>query len=656
MKEIIKKLNEASDAYYNTGHPIMTDAEWDRLFDKLKKMEAETGIIMAGSPTQKVGYEVKSSLEKVRHTVPMLSLDKTKSVDELNAFKGKHAVLFSLKLDGLSCRLTYKNGRLWRAETRGNGEIGEDITHNALVIKNIPKIIDKPDFPDFYEIDGEIIITFDDFEKINANLSDDEKYKNPRNLASGSIRQLDSKIASTRHMKFVAWKVVTDDGDSYADRLGYASRYGFTIVPYRFYDEDEIIDDYEINELKEIATENHSYPIDGLVAAYDNISYGDSLGRTGHHFKSGLAFKFGEEEADTILRDIEWSMGKTGELTPVAIFDPVELAGTEVSRASLHNLSIMDKLYPGLWMSELELTVIKANEIIPQIISVSDPDREVVMGKALLIPKNCPVCGGRTEIKTENDSSVLICSNPDCSGKKLGKFVQYCSKDAMDIKGLSEATLKLMLDRGIISEYRDLYFLNMAKNRLSQLPGMGARSVNNLIKAIEKSSHTTLDRFLVALSIPNIGRSASKAIMKHCDSVDDFFEKWKSIYHWSNIPDFGEVMEKSLNIFGVNNRDMIEDLIGVIDIEEFKKDANDKTLDGLTFVITGNVHHFANRNELKARIEQLGGKVAGSVSKKTSYLINNDKESASSKNKKAKDLGIPIISEEDFLELINNVN
>lgn len=655
MKEIIRRLNEASDAYYNTGRPIMTDAEWDRLFDELKAMEEKTGIIMAGSPTQKVGYEVKSSLSKVKHTVPMLSLDKTKSIDDLNKFKGSYPILLSLKMDGLSCRLTYKNGNLWRAETRGNGEIGEDITHNAMVIENIPKVINKDDFPDYYEIDGEIIITYDDFEKINANLPEGEKYKNPRNLASGSIRQLDSKIAASRHMRFVAWKVITNDGGSYADRLGYASRYGFTIVPYRFYDVDEYIDEYEINELKEIATENHSYPIDGLVATYDDISYGDSLGRTGHHFRSGLAFKFGEEEADTILRDIEWSIGKFGELTPVAIFDPVELAGTEVSRASLHNISIMGDLHRGTWYEGLKLTVIKANEIIPQIISVEDGDR--IDGKHCYIPAFCPVCGSPTEIHQENNSKVLVCTNANCSGKKLGKFVQYCSKDAMDIKGLSEATLKLMLDRGIISEYRDLYFLNLAKNRLSQLPGMGARSVNNLIKAIENSSHTTLDRFLVALSIPNIGRSAAKAIVKHCDSVDDFFEKWKSIYRWSNIPDFGEVMEKSLNIFGVNNREMIDDLIGVVDIEEFKTETSTgNSLEGLTFVITGSVNHFKNRNELKAMIEQLGGKVAGSVSKKTSYLINNDKESSSSKNKKAKDLGIPIISEEDFLALINNAN
>lgn len=654
MKEIIRRLNEASDAYYNTGHPIMTDAEWDRLFDKLKEMEEKTGIIMAGSPTQKVGYEVKSSLSKVRHTVPMLSLNKTKSIDDLNKFKGSRPILLSLKMDGLSCRLTYKNGNLWRAETRGNGEIGEDITHNAMVIENIPKVINKDDFPDYYEIDGEIIITYDDFEKINANLPEGEKYKNPRNLASGSIRQLDSKIAASRHMRFVAWKVITNDGESYADRLGYASRYGFTIVPYRFYDVDEYIDEYEINELKEIAMENHSYPIDGLVATYDDISYGDSLGSTSKFPKHSLAFKFGEEEADTILRDIEWSMGKFGELTPVAIFDPVELAGTEVSRASLHNISIMEQLCDKPWEEGMELVVKKSNEIIPYVVSASISESA---GEPLPIPSSCPICGEPTRILQDHNSRVLVCTNANCSGKKLGKFVQYCSKDAMDIKGLSEATLKLMLDRGIISEYRDLYFLNMAKNRLSQLPGMGARSVNNLIKAIEKSSHTTLDRFLVALSIPNIGRSAAKAIVKHCDSVDDFFEKWKSIYRWSNIPDFGEVMEKSLNIFGVNNREMIEDLIGVVDIEEFKTETSaGNSLEGLTFVITGSVNHFKNRNELKARIEQLGGKVAGSVSKKTSYLINNDKESSSSKNKKAKDLGIPIISEEDFLDLINREN
>ena len=653
MNDLINKLNEASDAYYNTGHPIMTDAEWDKLFDDLKAMEEKTGIIMAGSPTQKVGYEVKSSLSKVKHTVPMLSLDKTKSIDDLNKFKGSYPILLSLKMDGLSCRLTYKNGKLWRAETRGNGEIGEDITHNAMVIENIPKIIDMDGFPDFFEIDGEIIITYDDFEKINVNLSEAEKYKNPRNLASGSIRQLDSKIAAQRHMKFVAWKVVTNIGLEHAERLLYAKGYRFTVVPFEFFDIDDITES-DIEELKKKA-ENRSYPIDGLVATYNDIAYGDSLGRTGHHFRSGLAFKFGEEEAETTLRDIEWSIGKTGELTPVAIFDPVELAGTEVSRASLHNISIMGDLYRGTWYEGLKLTVIKANEIIPQIISAEDGDR--IDGKHCYIPAFCPVCGSPTEIHQDNNSKVLVCTNENCSGKKLGKFVQYCSKDAMDIKGLSEATLKLMLDRGIISEYRDLYFLNLAKERLSQLSGMGARSVNNLIKAIEKSSHTTLDRFLVALSIPNIGRSAAKAIVKHCESVDDFFEKWKSIYSWSNIPDFGEVMEKSLNIFWVNNRKMIEDLIGVVDIEEFKTEtSSENSLEGLTFVITGSVHHFKNRNELKARIEELGGKVAGSVSKKTSYLINNDKESASSKNKKAKDIGIPIISEEDFLDLINSAN
>lgn len=650
IRDLIKSLNEASDAYYNTGNPIMSDSEWDSLFDQLKYLEKETGIVYPDSPTQTVGYEVKSELKKVVHTIPMLSLDKTKSVADLNSFKGKHDAILSLKLDGLTCRLTYKDGKLWRGETRGNGEIGEDITHNVQHIVNIPQSIP---YKDTYEIDGEIIITYDDFAKINANLPEDSKYKNPRNLASGSVRQLDSKVSAERKLKFVAWKPVSESG-SYEYQLRKADRLGFTIVPYVSFSENEDVRDDDIEILKE-AAEVASYPIDGLVIAYDDITYGNSLGRTGHHFKSGLAFKFGEEEAESILRDIEWSMGRTGELTPVAVFDPVELAGTEVSRASLHNISIMEKLYPGLWMTELELTVVKANEIIPQIVSVNEPDRDVVVGNALLIPDRCPICGSPTEVKTENKSSVLICTNYHCSGKKLGQFVQYCSKDAMDIKGLSEATLKMMLDKGIISEYKDLYFLNLSKTRLSQLPGMGSRSVNNLIKAIEKSRHTTLDRFLVALSIPNIGRSAAKAIRKHMESVSDFMEKWESGYAWSKMDDFGDITERSLNDFYRENSDMIEDLLGILEFDETET-IKGNLLDGLTFVITGAVNHFTNRNELKAKIEQLGGKVAGSVSKKTSYLINNDTESSSSKNKKAKSLGIPIISEDEFLAITNKRN
>ena len=637
----VKELNAASEAYYNGNKPIMSDYEFDCKFDELKKWEEETGIVLSNSPTQNVGYDVVSNLEKTTHSHPMLSLGKTKSVDDLIKFSSGKDCVISLKMDGLTVLNTYENGKLQKSETRGNGEVGEVITHNAKVFDNFP--INIP-FDKKFEIEGEAIITKNDFEHINTN----GEYKTCRNLASGSVRQLDSKIAKDRHVHFVAWKVPFGL-TTYTEGFRIAKEYGFEVVPYVTYNSSTDDINEKIEQLKTIADEK-SYPIDGLVISYNNVEYGKVLGMTGHHPKHSLAFKFYDEESVSTLKDIEWSMGKMGSLTPIAIFDSIEIDGTQVERASLHNVSILKDLELGIGD---EITVIKANQIIPQI------KENLTKSNTYEIPISCPICGGTTKIVKDNDSEVLMCDNPDCQGKLLGKLAHYCSKEAMNIDGLSEATLKFLIDKGWVKRYIDLYNLDQYYDIWIKCEGFGAKSVLKILDAIKESAHTTLSRFINSLSIPLIGKTTSKQISNACDNDIRTFMTVINQYgasYFSNIDGIGDTMITSFNNYWKKNRDKVHQLCTRLTFEKptpiVKTDDYYKDLFGLTFVITGSLNHFSNRDELKNKIETYGGKVSGSISAKTSYLINNDINSTSSKNQKAKSLSIPIISEKQFLSMI----
>ena len=643
IKELIKQLNQYRDSYYNNSISEVSDKEYDNLFDELKKLEEETNIVMANSPTQTVGYEVKSKLEKVRHSHPMLSLDKTKSVDDLKKFAGDKDCLLMCKMDGLTVLLTYEKGELIQAETRGNGEEGEIITHNAKVFENIPLHID---YTGHFEIEGEAIITYDNFERINSKLPENEKYKNPRNLVSGSVRQLDSNIAAQRHIKFIAWKVPKTESSKhdkyFTKKLEQVKELGFDIVPYIIYFEDTI--ENRITLLKNTAKEL-GYPIDGLVMTYNDIHYGESLGTTGHHPKHSLAFKFYDEEVTTTLKNIEWSMGKTGELTPVAIFDEVELEGTTVSRASLHNISICKGLQIGIGD---EITVYKANQIIPQLRD------NLTKSNNFVIPSTCPICSGSTEIIKDNDTEVLVCTNPECKGKLLGKLSHFVSKNAINIDGLSEQTLQKFIDLGWLTSFQDIYYLSEHKEKMYKLDGFGKKSVDKLLENIEKSRNTTLDRFIYGLCIPLIGRTASKEIAKFFNYDYEKFRTDGIVTHYSQIDGFGDNMNQSLHDYLRENHMMISILADEFIFETKSESNTNVDLSNKTFVITGSLNYYKNRDELVSIIEQLGGKVSGSVSSKTNYLINNDIASTSGKNKKAHDLGIPIISENEFVQMITS--
>ncbi len=653
IKELIKELNKHRDAYYNDSRPMISDVEYDNMFDELQNLEKETGIIMSNSPTQTVGYEVKSELKKIKHPHPMLSLDKTKSEDDLIKFAGDEDCILSLKMDGLTVLLTYVDGKLAKAETRGNGEIGEDVTHNAKVFENIPLTIDCKGR---FEIEGEAIITYDDFEKINESLPKDKKYKNPRNLVSGSVRQMDSSIAAKRHIKFIAWKVpVMEDNkfsNSFLYRLNYAKCLGFETVPFFTYTNKS--SDKEnlrliIESLKNSASVN-SYPIDGLVLVLNDIQYGESLGMTGHHPKHSIAYKFYDEEAITALTNIEWSIGKTGTLTPVAIFDPVDIDGTIVERASLHNVSILKQL--DLQTGD-EITVYKANMIIPQIReNLSAKNRK---SSYIKIPSNCPVCGEPTEIKKENDTEVLICTNPFCKGKLLGRLSHFVSKKGMDIDGLSEETLKKFIDYGWLEKLSDVYSLYNRFFDLMTISGFGKKSVDKLAASLEKSRTVHLDRFITSLSIPGIGSSQSKVLSKHFKTWDDFQLAGLGDYNFSNLEGFGDVLNNNIHTWfnTMYKEDGIEQMIKYLTFVQENKESTDILLNK-TFVITGSLSHYKNRDELKDVIISNGGKVSGSVSKNVFALINNYINSTSSKNKKARELGVQIISEEDFIKMISN--
>ena len=645
MKKLIAKLNEASVAYYQDNNPIMSDKDFDDWFDELKSLEDKTGIIYSNSPTQNVGCEVVSSLQKVRHTHPMLSLSKTKSIEDLiNFINGKDYVL-SLKMDGLTVCLTYDKGKLIRAETRGDGTIGEIITHNAKVFDNVPLTVENKNY---FEIEGEAIITIQDFERINAALPNDQKYKNPRNLASGSVRQLDSNIAAQRHLKFVAWKV-PQEPDYMAAALQDASELGFTVVPYIYHSKQSKRDiNQEIEILKQAAVKN-GYPIDGLVMSYNDVEYGKSLGMTGHHPKHSIAYKFYEDEAVTKLRNIEWSMGKTGQLTPVAIFDPVDLEGTSVSRASIHNVSIFNSLKLGIGD---EITVYKANQIIPQI------RENLTQSNTLLIPNKCPVCGHLTEIQKDNDSEVLICTNPYCKTKLVKRLVHFVSRKGMNIDGLSEETLSKFVDLGWIKTLYDVYNLRQYYSILKDMPGFGVKSVKKLQESIENSKNVELDHFITALSIPGIGSSQAKVLSDFFRTWDCFCDAGLSKYRFDMMIDgIGEVLNNNIHEWfqTIYQSDLIPQLVRNLNfIDESISDKTKSSVDlsGKVFVITGTLNHYSNRDELKKELESHGAKVSGSVSLKTTMLINNDINSNSSKNKKAKELNIPIVNEEYIIEML----
>lgn len=645
IRELVQALNHYRDQYYNNSTSEISDFEYDKLFDELSALESETGLIFAGSPTQTVGYEVKSELTKVKHNHPMLSLDKTKDVDEIIKFLNyKHGIIMA-KMDGLTCSLRYLNGELVSAETRGDGETGEDILHCARTIKNIPL---KIDCKNEVIIDGEVIITYDDFEKINSSLPDDQKYKHPRNLASGSIRQLDSNIAAQRNMKFIAWKMVTGyKNNSFLDRLARMSTLGFDVTPWLPIDpvyQSGNLMQVLIDGIKE-SSEQKSYPIDGCVIGYNDIAYGESLGATGHHLRSQIAFKFYDELYETRLVDIEWTMGKTNTLTPTAIFETIDIDGTDVSRASLHNISIIKNL--GL-TKNCTVRVYKANQIIPQIDScVHDGSAEIV------IPEVCPICGKKTEIVQENESEVLVCTNSNCSGKLLGRLRFFVSKPAMNIDGLSEATLDFLISKGWVTDFKSIYHLAQYAPEWQKCDGFGKKSVEKILNAIEQSRNVKLENFITALSIDGIGKAAAKTIAEHFhnDFKEWYHEGVSQPYRYTLLEDFGEVMCDNMHTFCAKNMEMISGLSDEMNfIIPEKAEATSNPFMDKTLCVTGKLNHFT-RDSIDEKIVSLGAKASGSVSSKTDFLITNE-ASGSSKYKKAQELNIPIITEDEFLTMI----
>lgn len=606
IKELTSELNRYRNAYYNASTSIVTDYQYDQLFDELQKLEAETGFILATSPTQTVGYEIKTELQTVRHKNPMLSLDKTKSIDDLIKFTGSKdpfvggaLCILSTKCDGISCKMSFCGGHLIQASSRGNSIEGQIITHNAKVVKNLPQQIK---YKEELEIEGELIITYSDFKQINAGLPEDERYSNPRNLASGSAMQLNSEIAAKRQLRFVAWKVNTPVGEmpnSFASRLMFIKNLGFDIVPYRIVDIPARFDKY-IEELKETAADME-YPIDGLVLTYDDVAYGESLGITSHHPKHSIAFKFYDEEINTRLIDIEWTMGKKGALTPTAVFDSVSLEGTIINRASLHNVSICKNLQLGIGD---EITVYKANAIIPQVRD------NLTRSNTFTLPDVCPICGGMVMVVKENNTETLWCMETDCKGKMLGKLNHFVSKHAINITGLSEQTLERFIHLGWLNTFNDIYRLHEYKEEMLKMNGFGKKSVEKLLENIKKSRKTTLDKFIYGLCIPLIGQSASKTISAAFrGDVHEFFEAWKTGYDFSQLTDFGENMNHTMHIFISKNAFWIEDLIKEFTFPEITTESctNTDTLKGMTFVITGSLTQYPNRDALVADIERFGG-------------------------------------------------
>ena len=641
IKELVDTLNKAAKVYYSGTDEIMSNLEYDRLYDELKALEDETGIVLAGSPTHKVGYETLSELPKEEHERPMLSLDKTKSVEELAAFAGTHKSLLSWKLDGLTVVVTYRDGELYKAVTRGNGYVGEVITPNAKVFVNLPA---KIPYKGELVIRGEAIITYSDFERINRSIEEDEnKYKNPRNLCSGSVRQLNNRITAERNVRLIAFALIRADGVDFGNsrqkQFEWLKGQGFEVVEYKIVDETSVADAVEY--FSKAITDN-DFPSDGLVLLYDDIAYGESLGTTAKFPRNAIAFKWADEMAITRLKCVEWSASRTGLINPVAVFEPVELEGTTVSRASVHNVSIVRELKLGY---NDEIKVYKANMIIPQI-------AENITGSATIeIPKVCPVCGGPTGIKKANDTESLYCLNPDCQAKHIKRFEHFVSRNALNIDGISSQTLEKFIDRGFIKNYTDLYHLNNYEDEIVGMDGFGRKSYDNIIESVEKSRTVTLDHVIYALGIGGIGLANARLVSRHCnedpETVADI-----TIEELMSIDGIGDVLAQSFREYfdDVNNRRLYNELLAELKLQKEVRDTSSPVA-GKTFVITGSVNHFTNRDELKAFIETLCGKTTGSVSAKTDYLINNDVTSNSSKNKKARELGIPVISEEEFIKL-----
>lgn len=643
MQELVELLNNASRAYYQEAEEIMSNYEYDQLYDELQELEQELGITLSNSPTVNVGYEVLSELPKERHESPMLSLDKTKDVEELKRFVGNQKALMSWKMDGLTIVLTYREGRLYKAVTRGNGEVGEVITNNAKVFKNIPLQIA---YQGELILRGEAIIGYRDFERINEAIEDvDARYKNPRNLCSGSVRQLNNEITAKRNVKFYAFTLVqaenVDFHNSRACQMNWLKEQGFEVVEYHEVTSDTV--EQEVIKFSEKIAEN-DFPSDGLVLVYDDIAYGQSLGRTSKFPRDSYAFKWADEVRETKLLEIEWSPSRTGLINPVAIFEPVELEGTTVSRASVHNISIMEELELGIGDT---IEVYKANMIIPQIA------RNLTRSGVKDIPAQCPVCQGKTEIRQVSNARALYCTNPECQAKHVKSFALFVSRDALNIEGLSEATLEKFIALGYIKEYADIFHLDRYQEEIQTLDGFGKKSYQNLIASIEKARTTTLPRVIYALGIANIGLANAKMICKEFQyDVEAMLQA--TTEDLSAISGVGEVIARAFVDYFSAERHVkqLRDLLAELDIPKEEAESGKQIFAGVNFVITGSVEHFANRGEVKELIESLGGKVTGSVTSKTNYLINNDVTSTSSKNKKANELGIPIISEEMFLNMI----
>lgn len=643
MKRLIQRLNDAAAVYYQGQDEIMSNREYDELYDELSALEKETGTVLSGSPTQRVGYEVLSELPKQTHASPMLSLDKTKNVAELEEWLGSQTGLLSWKMDGLTIVLTYENGQLAQAVTRGNGQVGEVITNNAKAFQNIPLSIP---YMGQLVLRGEAVISYSDFEKINRTLPEEEQYKNPRNLCSGSVRQLNNEITAQRNVSFFAFTLVQADGidfeNSQGRKMEFLREQGFDIVEYK-----RVTADTVSSTVEEFAGKiaKNDFPSDGLVLLMDDIAYGESLGQTAKFPRNAIAFKWADETAQTHLRKVEWSASRTGLINPIAVFDPVWLEGTTVSRASVHNISIVRELELGIGD---EIEVYKANMIIPQIAE------NLTRSGNLNIPSVCPVCGSSTEVVQEKDAEVLVCRNVDCMAKKIKSLTHFVSRDAMNIDGLSEATIEKLVARGMIHGLSDLFRLEGYRDEIIEMEGFGERSYEKLAAAIEQARDTTLPRFLYSLGIPNIGLSNAKMI---CAGIGYQLEDLRhaTVEQLVEIDGVGETIARSFVEFFQSdcNHEMVDALLREIRLEEPPQKAEGdggQALEGQTFVITGSLQHFANRSALKECIEAAGGKVTGSVTSKTTYLINNDNSSNSSKNKKAKELGIPVLTENEAMQ------
>lgn len=639
MRELVSLLNRASEAYYAKDEEIMSNFEYDRLYDELTELERELGVTLTDSPTVQVGYEAVDELPKERHESPMLSLAKTKSREELADWLNGKEGLLSWKLDGLTIVLTYQDGALLKAVTRGNGEVGEVVTNNARVFRNVPLSIP---YQGELILRGEAVITYSGFEKINREIEDDQaKYKNPRNLCSGSVRQLDNRITAQRGVRFYAFSLVRADVDfhnSRTEQFAFLQRQGFDVVEHRLVTPEDILDNISYFEEK---IQTYDVPSDGLVLTYEDMAYGASLGRTAKFPRDSIAFKWADELRETTLVGMEWSASRTGLINPVAIFEPVELEGTTVSRASVHNISIVRGLKLGIGD---QITVYKANMIIPQIAE------NLTKSDSLEIPESCPVCGQPTRISQMNDVLTLMCDNPDCDAKKIKAFTLLVSRDALNVDGLSEFTLEKFLARGFLHGFADLFRLERFREEITQMEGFGEKSWQNLSESLERARKTTLPRLLYGLGIENVGVANAKMLCRYFQ-YDLHALRDASVEELAQIDGVGEVIAQSIYDYFHREKtvEQLENLLREVELEKQEADAAEQTLSGMSFVITGSLMHFENRNAMKEEIEKRGGKVTGSVTGKTVCLINNDTASQSSKNKKAKELGVRIISEEDFM-------